>query len=87
MSSFGQWYEEQKAQENAGATEVNSSSSWIGGSTGENGEQILPLFGDTSQYSFSNFKSSLESQLPQKILGMNYQTTLSSKYHVTCIVN
>lgn len=68
MSAFGQWYEEQKTQESAPA----ASSSWFGG-TGENGEQVLPLFGDTSQYSFGNFRTSMEAQMPQKILGMNYQ--------------
>ena len=70
MSSFGQWYEEQKAQENDPSSSI--SSSWLGGGE-ENGEQILPLFGDTSQYSFGNLRSSMEAQMPQKILGMNYQ--------------
>lgn len=60
-SGFGQWYEEQKAQENdAGLQE--------GG-----GDQLLPLWGDTSQYSFTSLKSSMEAQMPQQILGMNYQ--------------
>ena len=84
-TSFGQWYEEQKAQESSPqATEVNSS--WIG-TTGENGEQILPLFGDTSQYSFSNFRSSMESQMPQKVLGMNYQQRFRVSAALHCIIH
>jgi hypothetical protein len=79
MSSFGQWYEEQKTQENAPA----ASSSWFGG-TGENGEQVLPLFGDTSQYSLGNFRSSMEAQMPQKILGMNYQQRFRVRTQRVC---
>jgi len=60
MSGFGQWYEEQKAQEAAPAD-------------GEGGDQLLPLWGDTSQYSFGSLRSSMEAQMPQQILGMNYQ--------------
>lgn len=62
-SSFGQWYQEQQAQENAPSSDVEA-----GG-----GDQMLPLWGDTSQYSFGSLRSSMEAQMPQKILGMNYQ--------------
>jgi hypothetical protein len=67
-SGFGAWYEEQKAQEN-GASEASAG-----------GDQMLPLWGDTSQYSFSSFRSSMEAQLPQQILGMNYQ----QRFRVFC---
>lgn len=65
-SGFGQWYEEQKAEESG---EANSS--WFG--SGGDGDQVLPLWGDTSQLSFSSMKESMEAQMPQQVLGMNYQ--------------
>lgn len=62
-SGFGQWYEEQKAQDPSAASS----------SDGSSGDQMLPLWGDTSQYSLGSLRSSMEAQMPQKILGMNYQ--------------
>ena len=69
-SGFGQWYEEKKAAENGDSG--NSSSSWF------NSEEVLPLFnvGDMSNVempTFSGMKASLEAQLPQNVMGMNYQ--------------
>jgi len=71
MSSFGKWYNDQKA-----ATE-NSDQDL------ESGERImtLPLFNtsismsipSTTEINFSSIKSNLEAQMPQQVLGMNYQ--------------
>jgi hypothetical protein len=65
MSSFGQWYEEQKAGEDGGG----GSSSWF------DSEQVLPLFNTEGMQSFSfeTMKQSMEAQMPKKILGMGYQ--------------
>jgi hypothetical protein len=69
MSSFGKWYEEQKAQEEGGAAGHSSNSSWFS-SSGE----ILPLWGEGSELpTFQGMRASLEAQLPQTIMGMNYQ--------------
>eukprot|EP00591_Stephanopyxis_turris_P009933 CAMPEP_0195519840 /NCGR_PEP_ID=MMETSP0794_2-20130614/15604_1 /TAXON_ID=515487 /ORGANISM="Stephanopyxis turris, Strain CCMP 815" /LENGTH=227 /DNA_ID=CAMNT_0040649071 /DNA_START=146 /DNA_END=829 /DNA_ORIENTATION=+ len=65
-TSFGKWYDDQKEQEVDEAS--TSSSSWFGGGT-----DTLPVFGDTTQFSFANMKAGMEAQMPQKILGMNYQ--------------
>ena len=57
MSSFGQWYEEKKQEENG------TTSSWSFDT-----ESLLP-----SYESFSSLKTSLESQMPKKVFGMGYQ--------------
>ena len=64
-SSFGKWYEEQKAEE-AG---TGSSSSWF------ESEQVLPLFSTEGMpnLSFDSMKTAMEAQMPKKILGMGYQ--------------
>lgn len=65
MSSFGSWYENVK---NDGRE-----------SDIEGGGVSLPLFSDftppnlPADFGWNNFKSSLEAQMPQQILGMNYQ--------------
>lgn len=66
MSSFGSWYDNVKNEE-----EEDSSS--------ESG-MTLPLFNTTltppgvpADFGWNNLKSSLEAQMPQQILGMNYQ--------------
>ena len=56
-SGFGAWYQEQKAQENEQAPHPPQ----------EDGT-MLPLWGDTSQYSFTSMRSSMEAQMPQKII-------------------
>lgn len=63
-TSFGQWYDEQKAGEGG-----DSGSSWFGA------DQMLPLFDTESMqnFSFANMKSAMESQMPKKIMGMGYQ--------------
>jgi len=67
-SSFGSWYEDQKAAENGDAS---SNSSWFSIDT----EQALPLFNSESLQGFSidSMKTSMEAQMPKKILGMGYQ--------------
>lgn len=64
MSSFGQWYEEKKA-EDAGET-TPSGGSWLSTET-------LPLWENAELPTFSGMRASLESQLPQSVMGMNYQ--------------
>jgi hypothetical protein len=72
-SSFGQWYDDQRAAEGGGG---GSNSSWF------SVEQALPLFNtdglqaytDGLQgFSFDSMKQSMEAQMPKKILGMGYQ--------------
>lgn len=64
-TSFGQWYEEKKAQESGDS----SSSSWLPASASD----VLPLFDNAELPTFSGMKASLEAQLPQKVMGMDYQ--------------
>jgi hypothetical protein len=63
MSSFGKWYEEKKAEE---AGETTSSGSWLS-------TESLPLWENAELPTFSGMRASLESQLPQNVMGMNYQ--------------
>lgn len=66
-SSFGSWYDEQKAAENGDA----GNSSWLSIDT----EEVLPLFNAENMqgFSFDSMKQSMEAQMPKKILGMGYQ--------------
>jgi len=72
-TSFGSWYEEQKAAENG-----DSNSSWFSIDT----EQTLPLFNteNLQGFSFDSMKQSMEAQMPKKILGMGYQ----QRFQVFC---
>ena len=72
MSSFGQWYEQQRAAEGGGS----SNSSWF--ST----EEVLPMFSTESlqgyteglqSFSIDSMRQTMEAQMPKKILGMGYQ--------------
>jgi len=67
-SSFGNWYEEQKAAESG---DGSSNSSWFS----IDSEQVLPLFNSENlqSFSFDSMKQSMEAQMPKKILGMGYQ--------------
>lgn len=69
-SSFGSWYDEQKAAENG---EGSSNSSWL--SMSIDTEQTLPLFNSENLPGFSidSITQSMEAQMPKKILGMGYQ--------------
>lgn len=65
-SGFGSWYQDQqRAQQETSNNEGESTSS----------DSMLPLWAsvDTSQYSFASMRSSMESSMPQRIMGMNYQ--------------
>ena len=66
-SSFGKWYDDQKAQE-AGNDEGGSS--WF--STSGEG---LPLFNTEGMQSisFDSVRQSMEAQMPKKVMGMSYQ--------------
>ena len=66
-SSFGSWYDEQKAAENGGS----SNSSWFS----IDSEQALPLFNSENLPGFSmeSMRETMEAQMPKKILGMGYQ--------------
>lgn len=92
--SFGQWYEEQKQSEDA----TSSSSSGGGGfeflnifSSDEDGGDTLPLFATTNPDGtpgaggFAGIKASLEAQLPQKVMGMNYQQRFRMFCTLLCI--
>lgn len=66
-SSFGSWYDEQKAAENEGS----SNSSWFS----IDSEQALPLFNSENLPGFSleSMRETMEASMPKKILGMGYQ--------------
>mmetsp|Transcript_12018 Transcript_12018/g.28090 ORF Transcript_12018/g.28090 Transcript_12018/m.28090 type:complete len:231 (+) Transcript_12018:175-867(+) len=66
-SSFGSWYDEQKAAENGDV----SSSSWFS----IDSDEVLPLFNaeNLPGFSFETMKQSMEAQMPKKIMGMGYQ--------------
>ena len=68
-SSFGSWYDQQRAAE-SGEGDPSSSSSWF-----SIDDQVLPLFNsDNLQgFSFDSMKQSMEAQMPKKIMGMGYQ--------------
>ena len=78
-SSFGSWYDQQRAAENGGeggGTDGSSDSmmSWFGIESTD----TLPLFNSTEGgamqgYSFDGMKQAMEAQMPKKILGMGYQ--------------
>jgi hypothetical protein len=72
-SSFGSWYDEQRAAENgdAGGPSSSSSSSWFS----IDSEQVLPLFNSENLQGFSieSMKQSMEGSMPKKIMGMGYQ--------------
>ena len=64
MSSFGTWYNNVKNEDEASEDTESGMS--------------LPLFSNLpanvpADFGWNNFKSTLESQMPQQILGMNYQ--------------
>jgi hypothetical protein len=71
-TSFGSWYDQQRAAENGEAGATNSS---FFSSFSMDSEQVLPLFSTESLqgFSFENMKQSMEAQMPKKILGMGYQ--------------
>ena len=73
-SSFGSWYDEQRAAENGdagGPSSSSSFSSWLS----IDSEQVLPLFNSENLQGFSieSMKQSMEGSMPKKILGMGYQ--------------
>jgi len=67
-SSFGSWYDEQKAEKDG---DGSSNASWFSIDT----EEVLPLFNSENLQAFSidSMKQTMESQMPKKILGMGYQ--------------
>lgn len=80
-SSFGSWYDQQRAAENGGGGENGgvdgSANSTMMNWFGIEGTDTLPLFstdGTSMQgFSFDSMKQAMEAQMPKKILGMGYQ--------------
>lgn len=79
--SFGQWYEDQR-QDNDPTTNGGTGFQFLDSllsSGGESDGDSLPLFsttnpdGTTTVGGIANIKASLEAQLPQNVMGMNYQ--------------
>lgn len=74
MSSFGKWYEDSKRGEDGGASTWSFPSS----------EDVLPLFSLNTEsmqaISWDSMKSSMESQMPQKVMGMGYQQRFKVPY-------
>ena len=73
-SSFGSWYDEQRAAENGDAGGPSSSSSFTSWLSIDS-EQVLPLFNSENLQGFSieSMKQSMEGSMPKKIMGMGYQ--------------
>eukprot|EP00985_Skeletonema_marinoi_P018921 scaffold10708_cov70-Skeletonema_marinoi.AAC.1 len=61
MSSFGDWYDKQKQDQAASSNDGGDVES----------QSFLP--DSMSGLSLSSMRSSLEAQMPQQIMGMNYQ--------------
>ena len=85
MSSFSQWQDDQNNDSPNNNNNTNSAGNGglsnlsfggiFGGEDGD-GNMTLPLFNDgsiPSDFGWGNLKSSMEAQMPQKVLGMNYQ--------------
>ncbi|GKY92582.1 hypothetical protein MPSEU_000228300 [Mayamaea pseudoterrestris] len=76
-SSFGQWYDDKRAEESG----TPSSSSWFPST-----EDVLPLFNVSTEsiptISWDGMKSSMEAQMPQKVMGMGYQ----QRFKVFCAI-
>mmetsp|Transcript_18667 Transcript_18667/g.40061 ORF Transcript_18667/g.40061 Transcript_18667/m.40061 type:complete len:254 (-) Transcript_18667:806-1567(-) len=94
MSSFGKWYDEQKQQQQppssgglggSGLASLFSSGAATNNAEGDGGGDVesQSLIGsiNLSEFSVSNMRSALESQLPQKVMGMNYQ----QRFQVFCV--
>ena len=69
MSSFGDWYDKQKQDQAASSNDGGDVES----------QSFLP--DSMSGLSLSSMRSSLEAQMPQQIMGMNYQ----QRFQVFCI--
>lgn len=97
MSSFGKWYDDQKQPPSsanglglsdslglgslfASTTTGNSDNADSSGEGGDSDVESQSLL-NMSNFSVSSMRSSLESQLPQKIMGLNYQ----QRFQIFCI--
>ena len=85
-SSFGKWYDDQKQQDQPSTSGgLGDSFGGLFGSSasnsGENGDVESQSLINMDNFSLANMRSSLESQLPQKVMGMNYQ----QRFQVFCI--
>mmetsp|Transcript_1806 Transcript_1806/g.3878 ORF Transcript_1806/g.3878 Transcript_1806/m.3878 type:complete len:251 (+) Transcript_1806:167-919(+) len=92
--SFGKWYDDQKQHQNPpssggsgisdslGLSSLFSTTASTNSSTDEGGDDDVEsqslLMGN---FNISSMRSSLEAQLPQKIMGMNYQ----QRFQIFCI--
>jgi hypothetical protein len=65
--SFGKWYEEQKNEENGSG---GSGSSWFGDLRTDT---LLPLHEGMPTVNLQSIRSSMEAQMPKKVMGMGYQ--------------
>lgn len=88
MSGFGDWYKDQQQQQTNNESSSGSSSTSSGNILdGFLSQESLPLFlTETSgalNANISSLTSSLEAQLPQKVLGMNYQQRF--KVFISCL--
>lgn len=73
--SFGKWYEDQQQEDGQSQSSFSFSTMFMGDEN-DDGSESLPLFTNadgTSAFSLSSMRSSLEAQLPSKVMGMNYQ--------------
>jgi hypothetical protein len=86
-SSFGSWYDEQRAAENGdagGPSSSSSASSWFS----IDSEQVLPLFNSENLQGFSidSMKQTMEGSMPKKILGMGYQQRFKVSSDVLLVI-
>ncbi|CAB9520189.1 SFT2 domain containing [Seminavis robusta] len=79
MSGFGNWYKEQQAESGGGNGGGSVGNSFFGVEIPDfnvNTDQILPLtegMPNMPNMSMQNIRETMESQMPKKIMGMNYQ--------------
>ena len=90
MSGFGQWYEEQQNDGSGSSLSNNGLASSFSNffMESENDGDTLPLFTNedgTSSFSLSSMRSSLEAQLPSKVMGMNYQQRFRMFTSLLCL--
>lgn len=88
--SFGQWYEEQKQEGSETTSTGFSFSNFFLSDVDDDDEdgESLPLFTNedgTSTFSLSSMRSSLEAQLPSKVMGMNYQQRFKVFTSLLCL--
>lgn len=83
MSSFGQWHADQKHQQQPQSNSMSISSLFSPSTDSTTKEESKDIESQSllESFSISSMRSSLEAQLPPKIMGMNYQ----QRFQIFCV--